>query len=146
MEVRKAKLQDLKKVASLFDAYRQFYGRPADLEGAESFLEERMLNRESVIFIAFIKGEAAGFTQLYPVFSSVSMQRLWLLNDLYVAALFRKQGVGETLIDAAKNHARETNAKGLTLETQVENESAQRLYDKAGFSRDTDFYHYFWKA
>jgi len=143
MEVRKAKLQDLKRVASLFDSYRQFYGQSPDLESAESFLEERMLNRESVIFIAFIRGEAAGFTQLYPVFSSVSMQRLWLLNDLYVAGVFRKQGVGEALIDAAKNHARETDAKGLILETQIDNESAQRLYDKAGFKRDTEFFRYY---
>ncbi len=146
MEVRKATLNDLSQLAVLFDAYRQFYKQPTDLAGATAFLEERLLNRESVIFMAVHEGHVAGFTQLYPLFSSVSMQRQWLLNDLFVAPAFRGQGVGEMLIDAAKGWARASGAKGLQLETQEDNLTAQRLYNRAGFEKEVGFYHYAWKA
>lgn len=146
MEIRKAKLNDLQHLTVLFDGYRQWYGQEAALEAAGQFLEERLLNGESVIFIAYVEGVGAGFTQLYPLFSSVSMERLWLLNDLYVDKKFRRMGIGEGLLKAAQAFAQETRAKGLTLETQVSNLSAQRLYDSTGFKKEEDFYHYFWKA
>ncbi len=145
MEIRKAKLQDLQQLTPLFDAYRQWYGQDAALEAAGQYLEERMLNGESVIFIAYVEGIGAGFTQLYPLFSSVSMQRLWLLNDLYVDQKFRRMGLGEGLLKAAQTFARETQSKGLILETQDTNLSAQRLYDSTGFKKDEGFFHYVWK-
>ncbi|WP_416865330.1 MAG: GNAT family N-acetyltransferase [Imperialibacter sp.] len=146
MEIRKARLNDLQHLTPLFDGYRQWYGQEAALEAAGQFLEERLLNGESVIFMAYVEGVGAGFTQLYPVFSSVTMERLWLLNDLYVDKKFRRMGIGEGLLKAAQAFATETRAKGLTLETQVSNLSAQRLYDSTGFKKEEDFYHYFWKA
>ena len=81
-------------VAPLFDAYRQFYGLLSDLAGAHRFLAERLERQESVIFLAVLdragraEGEevAAGFTQLYPSFSSERMGRIWILNDLFVRA------------------------------------------------------------
>jgi ribosomal protein S18 acetylase RimI-like enzyme len=146
MEIRKAKLQDLQHLTPLFDGYRQFYGEPGDLAAAGQFLEERLLNGESIIFIAFVEGTAAGFTQLYPLFSSVSMQRLWLLNDLYVDMKFRRMGIGEGLLKAAQQFAKDTHSKGLILETQESNRSAQRLYDATGFKKEEGFFYYFWKA
>ena len=47
------------------------------------------------------------------------MKRLWILNDLYVAAEGRRQGVGRALIDRARALAVETGAKGLILETAI---------------------------
>lgn len=146
MEIRNARLQDLHELTYLFDGYRQFYGQEENPEAAGRFLEERLLNGESVIFIATVEGVGAGFTQLYPLFSSVSMQRLWLLNDLYVDDRFRRMGIGEGLLKAAQEHARDTGSKGLILETQTSNRQAQRLYDATGFVKEEGFYHYFWKS
>ena len=64
MEVRKATLRDLSQLVQLFDAYRQFYNQPGDMAGATAFLEERLLNKESVVFIAVEGENTAGFTQL----------------------------------------------------------------------------------
>ena len=61
-----------------------------------------------------------GFTQLYPSFSSISMRRIWILNDLFVAEDRRGRGAAQRLLDAAKAYAVETNAKGLALSTAVE--------------------------
>jgi GNAT superfamily N-acetyltransferase len=87
-------------------------------------------------------GAIVGFTQLYPSFSSVSMKRLWVLNDLFVAPEARASGAGHALLDRAERWADETGAKGLTLSTQITNLTAQRLYEACGWTKDDEFLHY----
>jgi len=143
-EVRtvRAGLDDLEALVPLFDGYRQFYRQPSDPVGARAFLAERLKRDESVIFVAIADGAAVGFTQLYPLFSSVSMKRLWLLNDLFVAPAGRRAGAGRALLDRAERWAKETGAKGLTLSTELTNATAQRLYESAGWTKDDEFVHY----
>ena len=130
-------------VAPLFDQYRVFYQQPSDPPLAHAFIAERVANRESVIFLALRDGEPVGFTQLYPSFSSVSARRTWILNDLYVVPSCRGQGVGSALLERARAHALETGAKGLGLQTAVDNHNAQRLYEALGYRREEGFYSYF---
>lgn len=130
-------------VAPLFDQYRVFYRQPSDPALAQAFIAERVANRESVIFLALQDGEPVGFTQLYPSFSSVSARRTWILNDLYVVPSCRGQGVGSALLERARAHALETGAKGLGLQTAVDNLNAQRLYEALGYRRSEGFYSYF---
>ena len=143
-EVRtvRAELEDLEALVPLFDGYRRFYGRPPDLAGARAFLAERIKRTESVIFLAMLDGAAVGFTQLYPSFSSVSMKRLWVLNDLFVAPEARRSGAGRALLERAERWAKETGAKGLTLSTELTNATAQRIYEAAGWTKDEEFVHY----
>ena len=133
--IRKATSQALDNLIPLFDAYRQFYQQAPDPEGARRFLAERLEREESVVFLAFDEGRAVGFTQLYPQFSSVGMDRNWLLNDLFVDEGARKLGVGLSLLEAARTWARESGARWLLLETGVDNYAAQALYEKAGWTR-----------
>jgi GNAT superfamily N-acetyltransferase len=143
VQVTRALVDDTETVALLFDAYRQFYQQPGDLDGARAFLAERLGRGESVIFLARLDdGIPAGFTQLYPIFSSTSMQRAWLLNDLFVAPTARRAGVGRALLERAHAFARETDSKELMLQTAVDNLPAQRLYESLGWQRDNDFYVY----
>ena len=144
MLVKRASVADLDAVAPLFDAYRQFYGQGTDPAGARAFLDERLRRDESVIFLAVDEGEgdeALGFTQLYPSFSSVSVRRLWILNDLFVRTGVRRGGVGRRLLERARQFAVETDAKGLTLATAVDNAAAQALYESCGWRQD-EFKHY----
>lgn len=134
--------EDINAVAPLFDAYRVFYKAPSDAEGALAFLLSRWRARESVIFVAFDAGRPVGFVQLYPIFSSVSMTPLWLLNDLYVHPGTRRSGVGRALMRRAEEHAQATGASGLTLSTGTDNKTAQSLYESEGYERDRDFYVY----
>ncbi len=143
VQVTRATVDDIDMVTPLFDAYRQFYQQPGDLDGARAFLAERLERGESVIFLALLDdGTPAGFTQLYPIFSSTTMQRAWLLNDLFVAPAARRAGVGRALLERAHAFARETNSKELMLQTAVDNFPAQRLYESLGWQRDNDFYVY----
>jgi ribosomal protein S18 acetylase RimI-like enzyme len=142
MNVYQATITDLKGVSHLFDLYRIFYKQPSDYDGAESFISERLENEESVIFVAVHEGKYLGFTQLYPSFSSVSMKRTWILNDLYVHEEARNQGVAQALLDKAKSYAVQSNAKSLELQTAPDNKIAQNLYEKNGYQRDTSFLNY----
>ena len=138
----RATIEHLDLVTPLFDGYRQFYEHPSNLDGARQFLKDRLVRHESVIFLALLDEAAVGFTQLYPSFSSSSMQRLWILNDLFVAPAGRRSGVGEALLERARQFAVESGAKGLMLETAVTNTTAQKLYERLGWIRDTEFYVY----
>ena len=80
---------DIPEVASIFDRYRVFYHKSSDFQGAVSFLSNRYDNKESVVFVAITpENKIVGFTQLYPLFSSLRMKKMWLLNDLFVEELF----------------------------------------------------------
>ena len=142
LTVRRATLADLEALAPLFDCYRQFYRQAPDLAGARTFLRERLERGESVALLAEHGAEAVGFTQLYPSFSSVSMERIFVLNDLYVTEQARRQRVGQRLLEAAVRHARDAGAVRLTLSTAVDNSVAQALYESAGWKRDDKFYVY----
>lgn len=142
IEVRQARLTDLDDLAPLFDGYRQFYLQPSDVDGARRFLRDRFEHLQSVIFIAFVDGRALGFTQLYPSFSSVSMQRLYILNDLFVHPDGRHHGLGRLLLRAAATFGRTVGAKELQLQTALDNHAAQALYESEGWVREQSFYVY----
>ena len=141
METRRAALSDLDFVVDLFDAYRQWYHQRSDKVAAFNFLRDRIQNNESAIFLAIHNGRAVGFTQLYPIFSSVGLGRAWLLNDMYVAPEARKQGVATSLLNAARAFAKAENARWLLLETDNTNYAAQQLYEKNGWKKKTQFFY-----
>ena len=128
----------------LFDAYRQFYRQTADPGAARAFLAERLARAESVVFVASLPEADAlvGFTQLYPLFSSVRMRRVWVLNDLFVSPDARRRGVARALMEAARAFAASTGAASLELATERTNTSAQRLYDDLGYEQDDAFLPY----
>jgi ribosomal protein S18 acetylase RimI-like enzyme len=136
LNIRRAAIEDVDTVAPLFDAYRRFYAQPADLQRARDFLHERLQRGESAILLAELDGRAAGFTQLYSMFSSVRTARIWVLNDLYIDEGARRHGVGKALLDAAAQFAKEQGAAGLVLETTRDNEAARALYRAAGWHED----------
>jgi GNAT superfamily N-acetyltransferase len=145
MNVRIATFKDLEVLTPLFNGYRVFYKQASDLTAASKFLTNRFSENDSVIFLAEdSSGNGLGFTQLYPSFSSVTMQRTYILNDLFVASEARKKGVGEALMEAAKRFAISVRSRGLTLETDIDN-PAQSLYIKLGWTKDTAVNHYTWE-
>ncbi len=143
VKTRPAEARDLDAVATLFDAYRQFYEMPADLGLARRYLDERFQRRESVIFVAEdAKGGLVGFTQLYPAFCSVLADRTFVLYDLFVTPAARGAGAGRALMEAAEAHARKAGAARLELQTAKTNAIGQSLYESCGWVRDQAFYVY----
>ena len=144
MKIIRANSSHVEDVALMFDAYRVFYEKTSDIEGAHRFIRARLEKNDSVIFIAIDDdGDGLGFVQLYPTFSSITMRKIWILNDLFVAEDARGTGVATSLLERARVYAIETHAKGLTLQTGVNNTAAQQLYEKLGWRRDEDYYTYY---
>jgi len=144
MKIKKATIEDLDVLVPLFDAYRMFYKQDSDKAAAHKFLKDRLEKNQSTIFIACSENQALGFTQLYPIYSSVSLESMCVLNDIFVYPDARGKGLGALLLETAKNYATENQLKGLSLETAIDN-PAQYLYERLGWKKDTDFFHYFWK-
>jgi len=143
LQALRASAEHLDAVAKLFDGYRGFYGQPSNLAQSRAFIAERMAGNESAIFLVKDEsGEALGFVQLYPTFSSIDAHRTWLLSDLFTTPAARGRGVGRLLMNTARDFAVETGAKGLVLETATDNFTAQGLYESLGWVRDTGYYTY----
>jgi len=145
MTLREALPTDMEQLSALFDGYRVFYRKESDIVAAQEFLTNRMENGDSKIYVCETdKGELAGFTQLYPLFSSTRMKQLWLLNDLFVHADFRGKGISLKLIERAKTLVRDSGACGMFLETEKSNDIGNSLYPRAGLTLNSGSNFYEW--
>jgi GNAT superfamily N-acetyltransferase len=145
MIIRKAIIEDIGQLSVLFDKYRIFYEQPGDIEGAKTFLSERIMQNESVIFVALLNQQMVGFTQLFPIFSSVGMKRTWLLNDLYVTEDARGSGAADALLTTAQQMGVDTKSRWMLLQTAVTNKRAQKVYARNGWKRDEEYYAYYYR-
>jgi ribosomal protein S18 acetylase RimI-like enzyme len=140
---RRATIKDLDAVAPLFDAYRQFYKQSPDLPLARRFIQDRLQQNESVVFVAETEArKVAGFCQLYPTFCSVRAAPTYVLYDLFVSPEARGTGAGRALMQAAEAHARKTGAARMELSTARNNTVAQSLYESLAWARDDAFFVY----
>jgi ribosomal protein S18 acetylase RimI-like enzyme len=141
--IRRASRADLEQLAVLFDAYRQFYQQPADIELARAYMRARMENTDSIVFVSEADdGSLLGFTQLYPTFCSVEARPILVLYDLFVASTVRRGGVGKALMLAAQAYGAEVGVARLDLQTAIDNLPGQALYESLGWQRDEHFYSY----
>jgi len=141
-KIKIADLSDLEEIARLFDQYRIFYSMRSNLADCKSFVSERLSTKGSIIFLISMNGKAAGFAQIYPSFSSVAMRPIWVLNDLFVSKVFRKQGCAKLLMRQVETEAASRDIYSIKLSTAVDNYTAKHLYHSIGYSKITEFDHY----
>ncbi|BCD86470.1 N-acetyltransferase [Pseudomonas solani] len=145
MRIVQATLEHLDLLNPLFVKYREFYGELPFPDSSRKFLEKRLRRKESVIYLALADDDDTkilGFCQLYPSFSSLSLKRVWILNDIYVAEDARRQLVADRLLQTAKKMAKETNAVRMRVSTSAGNEVAKKVYESIGFREDSEFVNY----
>lgn len=145
MRILRATKEHLPLVTPLFDAYRVFYKQTSDKTSGHLFLEKRLDRDETIIFLALVENKPVGFTQLFTSFSSVSLESIYILNDLYVEQSYRGNGIGKALLRKAQEQCTAMKFKGMALET-ANNNPAQHLYEKLGWKKDVEHLHYFWTA
>lgn len=142
---RQATIADLPKIVPIFDSYREYFKQQKDPVRVEQFLFDKFEHFESAIFIALVEDELVGFAQLYPVFSSLTLQRVWLLNDFFITEAYRGSGVGTQLFAKVKEFTHLTRSKGIELSVEHINEKAWTFWEKQGFKMDEEFRYYFYK-
>jgi GNAT superfamily N-acetyltransferase len=144
MRIVQATLEHLDLLTPLFIKYREFYGELPFPDSSRKFLETRLKRKESVIYLALADDEdkLLGYCQLFPSYSSLSLKRGWILNDIFVAEDARRMLVADRLLQTAKQMAKDTNAVRMRVATSVSNEVAQKTYESIGFREDTRFKNY----
>ena len=145
MRIIKATLEHLDLLTPLFVKYREFYGQLPYPDSSRAFLEKRLKRKESIIYLALPDDgddRLLGFCQLYPSFSSLSLKRVWILNDIYVAEDSRRMLVADNLMREAKKMAKQSNAVRMRVSTSSDNEVARKTYESMGFRKDTEFENY----
>ena len=142
-KIIEAESNHIEQVGELFDLYRQFYKYESNLIESTNYIKDRIINKESIIFIALNNiNQAIGFVQLYETFGSLDLGKIIILYDLYVEKDYRKNKVGRQLMIRSHEYAKKINAKRIQLSTAIDNFIGQSLYESLGYVKDTDFYTY----
>ena len=144
IDVRPATAGDLGALLALIADYQRFYAGSArdDAHNAAFFGRFVAPGDAGMILGAFDDDAAqppAGYACLYWTFSSVSATDVVLLNDLYVRSEHRGSGIGEALVGAAVDVARERGASHVRWFTALDNRRAQRLYERVAAQRSAWF-------
>ncbi|CAC9477459.1 hypothetical protein [uncultured Gammaproteobacteria bacterium] len=142
MPISIASIKDIDNLSVLFNQYQKFYGENASLDDSKIFLTNRIINKESIIYCCKNDGNISGFAQIYFSYSSVTMQKIWILNDLFVDQNFRGLGIGEKIISHVIRNASKNKIKSVILETLQDNKIAQNLYKKMLFIEESNVKHF----
>lgn len=88
----------------------------------------------TVIFLAYEQGNAVGIATCVRGFSTFFAQPLLNIHDIAVLPEQRGRGVGQKLLAAVEQKARQLGCCKLTLEVQESNARARHVYQCAGFA------------
>jgi GNAT superfamily N-acetyltransferase len=131
--------QDLTELLPLVRAYCDFY-EVAPTDAALIRLSRALIadpEHEGLQLIAR-DGEtkALGFATVFWTWSTLSADRIGVMNDLYVVPDARGLGVAEALIEACRQRCRERGVRTLSWQTAKDNRRAQAVYERVGATRE----------
>jgi len=127
-------------LTTLLEEHIAFHGVPSQPEQVRQFLLDRIRYNQSFLFLALTPDEhAVGFAQIYPIFTSLGLAQVYILNDMYVVEGSRGLGVGTALLKAVQDFAKGCGVAKLRLTTTVDNVFAQRVYEKAGWKQTNEY-------
>jgi GNAT superfamily N-acetyltransferase len=133
---------DYERVLPLIAGYQRFYRAEPDEDRNRAFFRRFLAPSEDGLLLGAWKGdEIVGFATLYWTFTSTHAAEAALMNDLFVADGHRGEGVGLALIEASVAAARDRGMRHLEWFTALDNERAQRLYDRTAAQR-SGWYNY----
>lgn len=110
-------------VAFVAEMERQCFSDPWSEKSVASELD----NPLSLWLVAETEGAVAGYVGSQTVLDSADMMNLAVSQD------FRRQGIGERLVNCLTDALKEKGVKTLLLEVRISNEPAKQLYQKLGF-------------
>ena len=137
LEIQKLSLKNLTDMNDMFSLYQEFYEideKNIDKESNINFFKEILKNYNSgKMFVSYIDWKPVGMITLYYTYSSLSKQKVWILNDLYLLDKYRGKWYWKEMIKYSMNFFKEQWIKKMTLETHTDNIWAQKLYDSLGW-------------
>ena len=132
MIIRKMESEDVKAIAAL---EKECFSDP----WSENSIASELDNPLSDWLVAEVDGKIAGYVGSQSVLDGADMMNLAVAPD------FRRQGIGESLVNALVAHLRQKGIIVLLLEVRVSNDPAIALYQGLGFEqigRRPNYYHH----
>lgn len=123
MEISVLKMQE-RHLDALSEIEKACFSRAWSREALESELD----NQNALFLVAESDGKTVGYVGCIFVLGEGS------ITNVAVSPHFRRMGVGDTLISALIDNAKNMDAQSLFLEVRESNIAAQNLYKKHGFS------------
>ena len=142
LKIIRANKNHIDGISILFDLYRQFYKYQKNLINSKNYIHKRLINNESIIFIAIKNEKIIAFVQLYETFDSLNLSKKLVLYDLYVLDKYRKLGSGRKLMNKSRDFAKIKKFPRIELSTSIDNYNAQKLYESLDYIRDKEYYDY----
>jgi ribosomal protein S18 acetylase RimI-like enzyme len=127
----------LMRIHHEFDPQRFIAPMPRTEDGYAAFLGSQLKERDVVVLVAERDGEVLGYTYAGVEGNDYMALRgpAGVLHDIVVDPAHRGNGVGRMLLDATIAELGARGAPRVVLSTAERNESAQRLFARAGFRR-----------
>ncbi len=120
MKIRQMLMQDVSAIAEL---EKICFSDP----WSENSIASELDNRLSYWLVAEVDSRVVGYVGSQSVLDGADMMNLAVSPD------YRRQGIGEALVEALVAHLKQKNIIVLLLEVRVSNTSAIALYKKLGF-------------
>ncbi|MFZ3088013.1 MAG: GNAT family N-acetyltransferase [Methylotenera sp.] len=136
MQITPAKASDIPALCELLGI---LFSQEADFNpdfNAQSRGLARIIGNPDVglILVARRDAQVVGMVSLLYTISTALGARVALLEDMVISPGMRGSGVGSRLLEQAIQTARSSGCKRITLLTDHDNESAQRFYQRHGFT------------
>jgi GNAT superfamily N-acetyltransferase len=125
-------------VVTLLDAYAMDpmgIGKALAADVRRDLIPGLQQHPPTIIFLAFQTQKAVGIATCFRGFSTFAARPLINISDFFVLPDLRGQKIGQMILGAVVQKARDIDCCKITLEVQENNHRARRIYTAAGFSR-----------
>ncbi|TGN00053.1 GNAT family N-acetyltransferase [Leptospira dzoumogneensis] len=145
MSIEAISNRNLDEVLPLIRKYQEFY-KIESIDNEKNRIFFSQFGEGSSLGCLFgyrTEGRMAGFATVYFSYASSIISKVAIMNDLFTLDEFRKQGIGESLINHCAKYAKSQGAVRLQWVTAPSNLTAQALYKKVGAMQSTwEFFSY----
>lgn len=136
MDIRLIEKSDASLLVPVFDAYRQFHDQDSDEAGVRKYLAAHLDAGDFPGVVAIDDhGKVAGFSLVVPTFSSIQLERVWVLDALYIEPDHRQTGLAVRLMVRLLALAKECGINHMSVVTDKSNTRAQAHYRKMGWKQ-----------
>jgi len=149
MEIRKAKIQDMKKLIELWEGYESYHlGLTKEkymqkflqtnknaIPEMEKYFKKKISSEDSDILVAEDSGEIVGFIMLSVYESSpiAEVKKYGHIGYFFVNQNMRGKGIGKEIYKKSMDWFKEKEVKRISLEVNFLNKKTIELYRKLGF-------------
>jgi ribosomal protein S18 acetylase RimI-like enzyme len=106
---------------------------PTEEEMENVFKEALSMPEHIMIFVSEVDDEVVGYANTWTDYSIWSRGKILTVDDLYIAAPYRRNGIGEKMMEYLIEFTKQNGYRRVQLHAELTNDRAHSLYRKLGF-------------